>query len=98
VTVLVDPLRDYPEAGLPVRLWCHMVSDAGFDELHEFARRLGIPRRRFQGDHYDLHPELRARATAMGAVEVPSGELVRRMAGPRGERVRARRRARSVQR
>jgi uncharacterized protein DUF4031 len=94
VTVLVDPLRDYPDAGLPLRLWCHMVSDEGFDELHDFARRLSIPRRRFQGDHYDLHAELRARAVAMGAVEVQSGELVRRMAGPRGDRARARRRAR----
>jgi hypothetical protein len=98
VTVLVDPLRDYPDAGLALRLWCHMVSDAGFDELHDFARRLGIPRRRFQGDHYDLHAELRARAVALGAVEVQSGELVRRMAGPRGDRARARREARSVQR
>jgi len=98
VTVLVDPLREYPDACLPVHLWCHMVSDAGFDELHAFAQRLGIPRRRFQGDHYDLHTGLRARAVALGAVEVATGDLVQRMAGPRGDRVRARRAARSVQR
>jgi Protein of unknown function (DUF4031) len=91
VAVLVDPLRDYPAAGLPFTRWCHLVSDAGFDELHAFARALGIPRRRFQGDHYDLHPGLRARAVALGAHEVATRELVLRMAGPRGARARARR-------
>ena len=92
--ILVDELREYPETGLPFRHWCHMVSDADFEELHEFAARLGIPRRRFQGDHYDLPPFLRERAVALGAVEVGTRELTRRMAGPRGERVRRRRAAR----
>jgi hypothetical protein len=91
VAVLVDPLREYPEAGLPWTRWCHMVSDDGFDELHAFAARLGIPRRRFQGDHYDLHPVLRARAVELGAEEVGTGDLVLRMAGKRGDRARARR-------
>ena len=91
VTVLVDPLREYPEAGLPWTRWCHMVSDVGFDELHAFAAAMGIPQRRFQGDHYDLHPGLRERAVELGAVEVGTGELVQRMSGPRGERARARR-------
>ena len=97
MAVLVDPLRDYPDAGLPVTRWCHMVSDADFGELHAFAAQLGIPRRRFQGDHYDLHSALRARAVALGAFEVGTGELVLRMAGERGDRARARR-ARSAQR
>ena len=94
MAVLVDPLREYPDAGLPVTRWCHMVSDADFEELHAFAEQLGIPRRRFQGDHYDLPPLLRARALGLGAVEVGTGELVLRMAGDRGDRVRERRRAR----
>ena len=97
MAVLVDPLRDYPDAGLPVTRWCHMVSDADFEELHAFAAQLGIPRRRFQGDHYDLHSALRARAMALGAIEVGTGELVLRMAGERGDRARARR-ARPAQR
>jgi len=91
VAVLVDPLREYPDAGLPWTLWCHMVSDVDFAELHAFAARLGIARRRFQGDHYDLHPGLRARAVELGAVAVGTGELVVRMAGARGDRARARR-------
>ena len=91
MAVLVDPLREYPDAGLPWTRWCHMVSDADFEELHAFAARMGIPGRRFQGDHYDLHPALRERAVALGAVEVGTGELVERMAGARGDRARARR-------
>jgi Protein of unknown function (DUF4031) len=91
MAVLVDPLREYPDSGLPVTRWCHMVSDDGDHELHAFAARLGIPRRRFQGDHYDLHPGLRERAVMLGALEVDTGELILRMSGRRGERARARR-------
>ena len=91
MAVLVDPLREYPDTGLPFRLWCHLVSDASFEELHAFAAALGIPRARFQRDHYDLHPDLRARAVAHGAREVTIHELSERMAGPRGERNRRRR-------
>jgi hypothetical protein len=92
VAVLVDPLREYPDTGLPFRMWCHLVSDGSFEELHAFAEQLGIPRRFFQGDHYDLPEHLRARAVELGAVPVATRELIARMAGPRGDR--ARRRAR----
>ena len=95
MAVLVDPLREYPEAGLPWTRWCHMVSDESFDELHAFAAALGIPRERFQRDHYDLPPHVRERAVAQGAVEVTISDLSRRMAGPRGERNRARHAARA---
>jgi hypothetical protein len=91
VAILVDELREYPHTPLPFSHWCHMVSDVSFEELHAFAERLGIPRRRFQGDHYDLPPHLRARAVTLGAEEVGARELTRRMAGPRGDRVRRRR-------
>jgi hypothetical protein len=94
VAILVDELREYPHTLLPFRHWCHMVSDSGFEELHAFAAQLGIPRHRFQGDHYDLPPHLRRRAVALGACEVGTRELTQRMTGPRGERVRARREAR----
>ena len=69
LAVLVDPLREYPETGLPFSHWCALVSDASFEELHAFAAELGIPRRFFQGDHYDLHPPLRERAVELAAVE-----------------------------
>ena len=91
MAVLVDPLREYPDTGLPFSRWCHAVSDASFEELHAFADELGIPRRFFQGDHYDLPPHLRARALELGAAAVGTRELIARMAGPRGDRARRRR-------
>ena len=90
MAVLVDELREYPHVRFAVKHWCHMVSDESFEELHAFASALGIPRGRFQRDHYDLPPALRARAVAQGAQEVTIDELARRMAGPRGERNRGR--------
>src|SRR4051794_41971204 len=58
------------------RRWCHLVSDASYDELHDFARGVGLPRRAFQGDHYDIPEDRRARGGAAGAVEGPSRELL----------------------
>jgi Protein of unknown function (DUF4031) len=88
--VLVDPLRHYDHLSLAVKDWCHMAVDGEFEELHAFAAALGIPRHRFQGDHYDLPPWLRERAVGLGAHEVSTTELLRRMAGPRGDRARRR--------
>jgi hypothetical protein len=90
MAILVDALRPYPHAGLRYETWCHLVSDRDFDELHAFAARLGLRRAWFQGDHYDLPEPVRARAVALGAEEVAVGELLLRMAGPRGDRRRRR--------
>lgn len=59
--------------------FAHLVSDASFDELHRFARQLGLERRWFQGDHYDVSVAVRERALAAGAHPVGSRELVRRL-------------------
>lgn len=56
--------------------WAHLVSDHSHDELHEFAHRLGMPYLAFQGDHYDIHTEMRARAIEAGAMTVPGRQLV----------------------
>jgi Protein of unknown function (DUF4031) len=58
------------------RVWAHLVSDTSIDELHAFAERLGIPRRAFQGDHYDVTDELRDCAIAEGAHAVTSRDIV----------------------
>ena len=73
--ILVDPAV-WPHRG---RKWAHLVSDVSYEELHEFAARLGIPLRAFQGDHYDIPAELRDDALALGALAVPSRELLRRL-------------------
>jgi hypothetical protein len=75
MAILVDtpiwPFRD--------RLWCHLVSDTSYDELHVVAEQLGIPRRGFQGDHYDLPAEMRDAAIALGAQPVSGRELITRL-------------------
>ena len=58
-------------------MWCHMISDTSLEELHEFARLLGIPPRGFHGDHYDLPQHVRDEALRHGAVAVTSREIVR---------------------
>ena len=37
MTVIIDP----PNAAGHGRLWSHLTSDTSFDELHDFAARLG---------------------------------------------------------
>ena len=69
-------LVDRPRWHWKGRVWAHLVSDTGLDELHAFAQRLGVPRRAFQGDHYDLPSEYHARALEMGARPVSSREIV----------------------
>ena len=75
MAVLVDPAV-WPWRG---RRWAHLVSDESYDELHEFAARLGVPRGAFQGDHYDVPTELREQAVALGAEPVPARELLARL-------------------
>ncbi len=61
------------------RRWCHLVSDESYDELFEFTDSLGIARRAFQGDHFDIPEEHRDAMIAAGARVVESRELVRRL-------------------
>ena len=61
------------------RLWAHLVSDTSLDELHEFADALGIPRRGFDLDHYDIPEEYVERAIAAGAEFLPARELLKRL-------------------
>jgi len=87
MTIIVDP----PNAAGHGRLWSHLASDTSYDELHEFARTLGIPARGFDGDHYDVPSEWYEQVLALGAVPVSSRELVRRLVAS-GLRRRKRRR------
>ncbi|MEE1929645.1 DUF4031 domain-containing protein [Streptomyces sp. TRM 70351] len=75
MTVYIDP-PTWPGHG---RMWSHLVSDESLAELHAFAARLGAPARAFDRDHYDLPAARYADAVRLGAVEVGSRELVRRL-------------------
>lgn len=70
---------DEPRWWFHGRKWCHLVSDESYDELHDFCAAVGIPRRAFQGDHYDIPEEYRTDMIEAGATVVESRELVRRL-------------------
>ena len=75
MTVLIDQPR-WPAHGM---LWSHLVSDSSLTELHDFAGRMGIPRRGFDLDHYDV-PETRYdEMVSAGAEPVSIRQLVERL-------------------
>ncbi|MDF2806801.1 MAG: hypothetical protein K0S43_1747 [Cellulosimicrobium sp.] len=92
MTVLIDPPA-WPAHGT---LFSHLVSDSSLAELHAFAASIGVSRRAFDLDHYDVAAERYDLAVAAGAVAVGGRELARRL-GASGLRVpgRARRAAKA---
>jgi hypothetical protein len=71
VTVYVDRPQ-WPGRG---RLWSHLVSDLSYVELHAFAEALGMSRRAFHRDHYDLPAERYAAAVWLGACPTTTREI-----------------------
>ncbi|OLT27392.1 hypothetical protein BJF83_02145 [Nocardiopsis sp. CNR-923] len=87
MSVLIDtPLWPGPHGWL----FAHLVSDRSYEELHAFARALGLRPRAFDRDHYDVPEHLHARAVELGAEHVSGRELVTRLraCGLRRPRVR----------
>ncbi len=75
MALLIDPPL-WPRHG---RVWGHLVSDTSLEELHAFARAVGIPERGFDLDHYDVPEEMHQQLLAAGAQLVDGRELVRRL-------------------
>ena len=75
MTVLLDP----PLWPAHDTLWSHLVSDASLEELHDFARRLALPPRSFDLDHYEVPASRYDELVAAGASPVSANELVRRL-------------------
>jgi hypothetical protein len=74
MAVYVDDARIPARVGRIRGRWSHLTADSK-DELHTFAARLGLRRAWFQDKdrglwHYDVTESVRARAVAMGAVEM----------------------------
>jgi len=92
VAILIDEARWWWRG----EKWCHLVSDTSYDELHVFAARAGIPRRGFQGDHYDIPERYRPELIDAGAEPVESRELVRRLRAGGLRLTPAERRARTI--
>lgn len=60
-------------------VFAHLVSDTSYAELHDFAARVGLPARAFDGDHYDVPEHRHGQCVAAGATLAPGAELVRRL-------------------
>ena len=75
MTVIIDA-PTWPGHG---RHWSHLASDTSLEELHAFAAEIGLPRRAFERDHYDVVAERFDAAVAAGAQLVTSRELVARL-------------------
>ncbi len=81
MAVYVDDFWRHPAGRLGQKLMSHMIADTE-EELHAMAARVGIDRRHYQGDHYDISKRRRGYAIASGAREV----TVRQMAAMRAMR------------
>ena len=83
MTIYVDEPQRH-DTTLRHKVWSHMVSDVGAEELHAMARRIGLKREWSQeppkasSHHYDVTPAYRDRAIAAGAIAVTGRELAAR--------------------
>ena len=69
MTVYVDDMHRYPAGRFGRMKMSHMVADTAA-ELHAMAGRIGVARRWYQGDHYDVCLAKRALAVRYGALEI----------------------------
>jgi len=69
MTVFIDDMYRYAIGHFRGMQMSHMIAD-GEAELHAMAEHIGMPRRSFQGDHYDVPLTRRDLAIAAGAVPI----------------------------
>ena len=77
MTVYVDDMYKYPMGQFGRMKMSHMIADTD-EELHAMADRIGLARKWYQGDHYDVSLALRGKAIAAGAVAITLRELAQR--------------------
>lgn len=85
MTVFVDDMFSKPMGRFRRMNMSHMVADTE-EELHTMADTIGVKRKWYQGDHYDICFSKRKEAIKAGAVEVTMRtlgfmRLVRRTTG-----------------
>lgn len=79
MTIYVDELMNIkPKAHKAQKFgthWSHIWTDKDLEELHNFAKKIGLKRSWFQNKkrfpHYDIVPSKRKLALDNGAVEMP---------------------------
>ena len=74
MTVYVDDMYLYPMGQVRGMKMSHMIANAD-DELHAMAAQIGVKRRWYQGDHYDIAISKRDAAIKLGAVEITMLQL-----------------------
>lgn len=74
MTVYVDDMYKHPMGQLGRMKMSHMIADTE-QELHEMAQKIGMQRRWYQKDHYDISISRRSKAVELGAVEVSMVDL-----------------------
>lgn len=78
MSVYVDDMR----AAFGRMVMCHMIADTE-DELHSMADDIGVLRKWYQGDHYDICLAKRKLAVSKGAIPVSRMELGRKVIAER---------------
>jgi hypothetical protein len=88
MTVYVDDMKaDYEPShrhGFKY-VMSHMFADTE-DELHAMADKIGVLRKWYQGDHYDITQSKRALAVQAGAKEITVREMARMVMAQRRSR------------
>lgn len=55
-------------------IMCHMIADSE-EEMHNMATKIGVARKWYQGDHYDICLDKKKKAIENGAILVSMKEL-----------------------
>lgn len=74
MSVYVDDMYKYPMGQFRRMKMSHMIADTE-EELHAMAKHIGVSRKWYQGDHYDICITMRKRAIERGAKELTLREL-----------------------
>ena len=74
MAVYVDDMYKYPMGQFRRMKMSHMIADTE-SELHEMAIKIGVARKWYQGDHYDICMSMRVKAVSLGAKEITLREL-----------------------
>jgi hypothetical protein len=76
MTVYVDDMYTVPMGQFRRMKMSHMIADTE-EELHKMAAAIGVARKWYQGDHYDICMSMRVKAVKLGAKEIEMRELAR---------------------
>lgn len=69
MTVYVDDMYLHPIGQFHGMKMSHMIADTK-EELFEMADEIGVARKWYQGDHFDISMSKRAHAVKAGAVQI----------------------------